>query len=112
MLRFPKSSLLRASARKGNGPTQRKKNSHQGGIRTHDLRILINVAPKAALQGQNRRSTTWVLQMSFHGFTEKQVTQRYYHRVLSYLQIQGNSGKTNNLVEVPQQLTCSKAIHA
>ena len=76
MLRFPKSSLLRASALKGNGPTQQKKNSHKGGIRTHDLHILINVAPPVAPQGQNGRSRPWVLEILFHGFTEKQVIQR------------------------------------
>ena len=76
MLRVPKSSLLRASARKGNGPTQQKKNSHQGGIRTHDLQILINVAPPDAPQGQNVKSRLWVLEILFHGFTEKQVIQR------------------------------------
>ena len=43
-----------------------EKNSDQGGIRTHDLQILITVAQLTEVQGQNR-SRPWVLEIVFHG---------------------------------------------
>ena len=42
-----------------------EKNSDQGGIGTHDLRILITVAQAAELQGQSG-SSLWVLEILFH----------------------------------------------
>ena len=54
------------SPRKRIGPTQEQRKLDQGGIRTHDLRILITVASLAELQGQNG-SRPWECEIFFHG---------------------------------------------
>lgn len=43
-----------------------RKDSDQDGVRTHDFRFLIIVAPPTELQGQHW-SKLWVLEILFHG---------------------------------------------
>ena len=50
--------------------TRAGKNSDQGGIRTHDLRILFTVAPPAGAQAQNG-IRPWVLEELFDGLRGK-----------------------------------------
>ena len=46
-----------------------EQNSDKGGTRTHDLWILITVAPLADLKGQSR-SRLWVLEILYHSIEE------------------------------------------